>query len=300
MNRQPFEHLLRSFVSDVPDAAPRDLLESVLIQLPSTNQRRRRFGVVGRFPDMLTPLRTIAAVAAVLVIAVVGYSILAKSPSSGGPLTTPSPTLAPSPTIATSALPGPTARITGATLVSDSTNLVAGVTYVMRLFEPAFTFTGVDGIRFDTDAQRYAWLEHTTSTNPLLAVVAVGSVFDERGAVVALPSDLVAWVQARTDFDIAKTSAIQLGSVSGTLIEGTVQATAHANASGHINLFCPQASCAFEGGGSSGFDPGQRFEIVVVTVNGEQIVASGGATPAEWPTIGVDFDAFLRSIRFPA
>jgi len=91
MNRQPFERLLRNFVSDVPEVAPRDLLESVLLQLPSTNQRRRRFGVVGRFPDMLTPLRTVAVAAAVLVIAVAGYSVLGNRPSVGGPSPSPLP-----------------------------------------------------------------------------------------------------------------------------------------------------------------------------------------------------------------
>ena len=52
MNRQPFERDLRTFVSDVPEVAPRDLLESVLIELPTVSQRRRRFGVGRRFPKM--------------------------------------------------------------------------------------------------------------------------------------------------------------------------------------------------------------------------------------------------------
>jgi hypothetical protein len=298
MNRQPFERLLRTFVSDVPEAAPRDLLESVLIQLPTTNQRRRRFGIVGRFPDMLTPLRTVALAAAALVIALAGYSVLGNRPSVGGP--SPTPTIAPSPTVAPSPTIGPSPRISGATVVADGSSLSAGTTYVMANFEPPFTFTGVDGIVFEVDAPTYAWLVHATSQQPLLAVVSVGSVFDGTGTLVPLPTDLVAWLQARSDLDITGSSPIQLGSVSGTLIEGTVSATAHENSAGHVNVFCPEkVGCDFESGGSSGFDPGQRFEIVVVTVNGKQIVASGGATAAEWPTVGVDFDAFLRSMAFP-
>lgn len=135
-----------------------------------------------------------------------------------------------------------------------------------------------------------ATIEHC-DPRPLLS-----SVFDDTGTLVALPSDLVAWLQARGDLDITGSSPIQLGSVSGTLIEGTVRA----NSAGYVNVFCPEnVGCAFESGGSSGFDPGQRFEIVVVTVNGKTVVGSGGATPAEWPTVGVDFDAFLRLMRFP-
>ena len=64
MNRQPFERDLRTFVSDVPEVAPRDLLESVLIELPTVSQRRRRFGVGRRFPKMSMPLRALATVAA--------------------------------------------------------------------------------------------------------------------------------------------------------------------------------------------------------------------------------------------
>jgi hypothetical protein len=249
---------------------------------------------------MLTPLRAMAGIAAVLVIVVAGYAFLGNRPSVGTQSPTPPPTVAPSPTRSASGTPGPSPRIAGATVVANSTNLVAGVTYVMAKFEPAFTFTGVDGVRFGLDGRTYAWLEHITSARPLLAVVSVGSVFDESGAVVASPSDLVAWLQARSDFAVTGTSPIQLGSVSGTLIEGTLEATAHANSAGYVNIFCPEtAGCDFEGGGSSGLDPGQRFEIVVVTRNGKQIVGSGGATAAEWPTVGVDFDAFLRSMRFP-
>ena len=298
MNRQPFERLLRSFVTDVPEVAPRDLLESVLIQLPTVNQRRRRFGVVGKLPDMLTPLRTIAVAAAALVIALAGYSILGNRPSVGG--ASPTPTTAPSSTVAPSPTIGPSPRISGAMVIGNGSHLAAGTTYVMANFDPAFTFTGVDGIIFDVDAPAFAWLEHATSPRPLLAVVSVGSVFDETGTAGSVPSDLVAWLQARSDFAIAKSSPIQLGSVRGTLIEGAVRATAHANSSGNVNVFCPKnAGCDFESGGSSGFDPGQQIEIVVATVNGQQIVASGGATSAEWPTIGVAFDAFLRSMSFP-
>jgi hypothetical protein len=248
---------------------------------------------------MLTPLRTVAVAAAALVIALAGYSVLGNRPSVGAPSTpvataAPSPTLAPSPTVA------PSPRISGAIVVGNGAHLAAGTTYVMPNFDPPFTFKGVDGVIFDVDAATYAWLEHATSQRPLLGVVAVGSVFDETGAAISAPSDLVAWIQSRGDLSITKSSPIQLGSVSGTLIEGTLKATAHANSAGYVNVFCPKKSgCDFESGGSSGFDPGQQLEIVVATVNGKQIVASGGATPAEWPTIGADFDAFLRSMSFP-
>jgi hypothetical protein len=298
MNRQPFERLLRTFDSDVPEVAPRDLLESVLLQLPSTNQRRRRFGVVRRFPDMLTPLRTVAVAAAVLVIALAGYSVLGNRPAVGGPsptpATSPNPTVAPSPTI------GPSPRISGATVVADSSRLTAGTTYVLKDFEPAFTFTGVDGILFGIDNVSYAWFDHAGSTRAALGVVVVGSVLDETGAARELPADLEAWFRARSDVDITASSSIQLGSASGTLIEGTLRPTAHPNSAGYTNIFCPaQVRCDFESGGSMGSEPGNRFEIVLATVNGKPIVAMGTASADEWPTIGSDFDAFLRSINVP-
>ena len=247
---------------------------------------------------MLTPLRTVALAAAALVIALAGYSVLGNRPSVAGPsptpATTPAPTVAPSPTI------GPSPRISGATVVADSSRLAAGTTYVMRDFEPAFTFSGVDGILFGIDNQSYAWLEHATSARAALGVVVAGSVFDETGTFRALPDDLEAWFRARSDVDITASSPIQLGSVTGALIEGSLRSTAHPNSAGYTNIFCPaQVRCDFESGGSMGSEPASRFEMVLATVNGKAVVAMGTASATEWPTIGADFDAFLRSMNFP-
>ena len=302
MTRQPFERILKSFVADVPEVAPRELLESVLIDLPSVKQRRRRFGVGRRFRDMSTPLRVLATTAAVLVVAVVAYTLLPR-PAGVGSSPTPTPVLSPSPTRTPSAspTPAPSPRIAGATVIGDGTPFAQGVNYVLADFEQPFKLSGSPQLLFLADGPRYAWFGATSSGSELSAL-APGSAFDENGTTVELPTDLVAWIEARTDLDVTSTTPVELGSASGTLIEATVHADAHVNGGGAVNLFCPGpvARCFFEEGGSLGYQPGDHLLLLVTSVKGTPVVAHAAVPPAEWDRLRTDIDAFLRSIEFPA
>lgn len=301
MTRQPFERKLRTFVSDVPETAPRELLESVLIELPTVKQRRHRFGVGRRIQQMSTPLRAIAVAAAVLVIAVAGYTMLPRSGNVGAPPTpTPVPTASPQPTAATSPTPGPSPRIPGATVITDGMALAPGVTYVMSDFEPAFTFGGGTGLLFAVDGTNYAWFVHPTSQAINAGVVQPGSVFADGGAAEAVPDDIVAWLQSRDDLTISSVSPVTLGSVEGSLVEGTVARDAFENTGGAINVFCPDATgCDFQSGGSLGYAQGDHVLILVTSVGGLPVTAMATAPEADWATVGADFDAFLRSFDFP-
>ena len=299
MTRPPFERVLRTFVSDVPETAPRDLLESVLIELPTVKQRRRPFGLGRWDPAQSSRLRAIALAAAVFVITVVGYSIFARGDFTGpgGPTATPTeqPSLSPSPTA------GPTPRISGATVPADETALAAGVTYVLKEFEPPFTFVGDPAIKFGIDGPRYAWLEIRGKPLSPLGIVQPVSVFQESTVNEALPPDIVAWLKARTDLTVLSETPITLGSANGTLLDGTVPEDAFHNEGGAINLFCPEtAGCAYQAGGSLGYAPGDHVLIIVATVGDLPIVAMATMPEAEWATDGPTVDAFLRSFDFPA
>lgn len=299
MTRQPFERKLRAFVSDVPAAAPRDLLESVLVDLPTVKQRRRPFGVGRRFTTMSTPLRTIAVAAAVLVVAVAAYSMLPGPP---GPGASPSPTIAPTPTAAPSRSPAPTPspRITGATVAPLGGTLGEDTLYELPTFEPPFTFSGPSPMILGLAGSAFAFIVHPTSQSINAGVVRPGAVFDEAGSAQAVPDDLAAWVQARTDLSVSSAEPVTLGSAEGTLVEAVVAEDAFQNAGGAVNVFCPRTTgCDFESGGSIGWVRGDRVLVLVATVDGQPITAIGTAPEANWVTMGPIFDAWLRSFDFP-
>ncbi len=86
MNRpRSFEQRLEAWLEEGPASAPPDLLAEVLDSVPHDNPRRRRGGV--RRLQMLSSFaRFGAAVAAILVIGVVGISLLeSRFPGVGGP-----------------------------------------------------------------------------------------------------------------------------------------------------------------------------------------------------------------------
>ena len=302
MNRQPFERDLRTFVSDVPEVAPRDLLESVLIELPTVPQRRRRFGVGRRFPKMSTPLRAFAAVAAVLVVALAAYTIMPKPSGVGsGPSPSPSASSTATPSAVESSTPTPTPRVAGAVTVSDGATLESGVRYVAPDFEPMFTFTGSPKLIYLVDGPRHAFFSATTQSTDL-GVVNAGSAFDERGTTIELPSDIPAWIRGRSDLDVLSTTPVELGAISATLIEAKVHADAHTNGAGAINVFCPGAidKCDYEEGGSVGYIPGNHVLLLVAPVAGTTVVGVATAPEASWTLIGADAEAFMRSVEFPS
>jgi hypothetical protein len=92
--------IVRSWLQDGPTALPDRILDEVVSLLPSTQQRRAPWPA-RRFREMNSALRLAIAAAAVLGIAVVGYSLLPRNPGVGGPgATSPGPA---------SGSPGPTA-----------------------------------------------------------------------------------------------------------------------------------------------------------------------------------------------
>ena len=109
MNRpRSFEQRLEAWLEEGPASAPPDLLAEVLDTVPHDNPRRRRGGA--RRLHMLSALaRFGAAVAAVLVIGVVGISLLeSQFPGVGGPGATDKPLVSTLPsTSATDAFCGP-------------------------------------------------------------------------------------------------------------------------------------------------------------------------------------------------
>ena len=82
--------LVRSWLEEGVTALPDRVLDAVLDQVPATPQRRSSWPV-RRFNQMNRVFLTASAAAAVLVIALVGYNLLPKTPGPGGQTFAPSP-----------------------------------------------------------------------------------------------------------------------------------------------------------------------------------------------------------------
>ena len=105
MNRpRTFEQRLEAWLEEGPAVAPPDLLGEVLDSVPLHNPTRRRFGAARRLFVLTATAKFGAAIAAVLVIGVVGFSlILSKSPSIGGTGATATPIVTDLPSASTGA-----------------------------------------------------------------------------------------------------------------------------------------------------------------------------------------------------
>ena len=293
-NRDP-EGILGAWFDEGPTDLPDATRRAILTSLPTTPQARR-----GRLPRWgALPLRFPAQVAIGALVAVVAAGsllyLLGRGPSIGTPTAAPSavPSTTVSPTL------GPSPRIAGAEVPARSQLLADGVRYVMPTFAPAFTFEGSASIRFGLDGERHAFLEWVSSRLTVLGAVRPECVFDETGAVEAVPADLVAWLEERTDITVISTTPVTLGAAEGTLIEATVHEDAFANRGAAINVFCPGVPCDFEEGGSIGYAPGDHVLLLVTIVDGEPVTAITAGPAASWVAQGPTLDAFLRSFAFP-
>lgn len=108
--RPVFDQTLADWLEDGPADAPEQVLETVLAAFPSIPQRRAALRVPWRFTPMNGYARAVAALAAVVVLALIGVNLLPKSGGIGG-ISSPSPTVTPSaPASTPSPQPTPTPR----------------------------------------------------------------------------------------------------------------------------------------------------------------------------------------------
>ena len=97
--------IVRSWLEEGVTAIPDRVLDAVLDQVPATRQRPA-WWPARRLRQMNTPIRIAVALAAVVVLAVVGISLISRAGGQGGIGAPPAPTATPAPT--PSPTPAPT------------------------------------------------------------------------------------------------------------------------------------------------------------------------------------------------
>ena len=97
---RPFVQRLEAWLEEGPASAPPDLLDQVLDSIPLTDPPRRRFVAARRLPMLSSFARFGAAVAAILVIGVVGISLMSSRIPGIGAGATPTPAATEAPSVA--------------------------------------------------------------------------------------------------------------------------------------------------------------------------------------------------------
>jgi len=307
MTRPPqFDQMLGDWLGEGPEVAPRELLEAVLVTIPIRRRRRRLLAVGRRYRMLSMPVRLATGIAAVVVFGVVGVSILrfGGSSSIGGASPTPAPAASGSPSAPSSiptASPSPTSRISGTIQIADGDLLKAGVKYTLTSFTPAFTFAGQDGWTLKgSDPSSAAFWVGSDIGQGLFMVERPAQVLEVGGAVAPVPSDLVAWLQARSDLVLAKPTKVTVGGFAGQLLDGTVRPGAQVNGSNALNIACfAGPECTPDTSFGLGFAADNHFQLVVVSVRGQTLLVDMTSNAAAWNAVHPHLAAFLAGFAFP-
>ena len=151
--RSDIDRVLQVWMADGPNVIPDRVVDTVAARIGV--QRQRRAWPFQR-RTTVTPIKLIAGLAAALIVAVVGYSLLPRTSSSGGQTpapsatATPAPTTTPAPTAAATAVPTAAARYPawyppGAVADANGAGILAPGSHATRAFRPGFTFSAPDG-----------------------------------------------------------------------------------------------------------------------------------------------------------
>jgi hypothetical protein len=165
MNRTPdIDLVLREYLADDGLRAPDYVLDVVESRI-SRQRQRRAWPFPGR-TNVTTQIKLIAALAAALVVAVVGYNLLPGTSGPGGPTTAPTPSAQPTPSVTAAA--SASAQFPD-WWSSDGPPTGAGImqagSHATTSFRPGFTFSVPEGWVNDGDEDGYFSLFRDTPAN---------------------------------------------------------------------------------------------------------------------------------------
>jgi hypothetical protein len=321
------ERVLDIWFEDGPSTVAERVVDDALRTVERTEQQRGWRSIVQVRPRPM-PLR-LATYAALALALSAGLVVVAGVLGGRGFLVAPAPTSSPSPSPTASSASPPAAvasatpvlrsskppRPAGATLLLMGNPMTAGQTYTTLSFEPAFTVPGINGWliplpapgagRVEGPAHAYFFGRQPTG-NPLLiptlSIIRPSQVITEGGtATEPAPADMLAWLQARTDFTLGKPFQVRIGDLTGTAVEGTVGKGAATNSVGAINLVCStdNARCGWTNGEEISVGAGARYRFVVLDVHGQTVLLIAGDDELAWATDLPTLEQLMTNLTFP-
>lgn len=278
MNRtgRDVTRIVESWLEDGVSQLPDRVLDEVERQLPATHQRRagwlaRRFHIMNN-----STIRYGLAVAAIVVVALLGIRFLPGGGNTGGPPPTPTPTVQPTPTAEpTPALPALGAQET----LAAGRYIVGTLPFDVTVEVPAGWGSGDDwivvgphgageprgmAIRFFTDG--YLFEDPAMEAGPLIEV----------GPTV---NDMVDAIVEHPGWDASDPTEITIDGRGGQMVALTIPADAEMSADDQFFIFSNG-----QGGHVWGWATGQTFDLYIVDVDGERLIIDAwhyADTPAE-------------------
>ena len=175
-----------------------------------------------------------------------------------------------------------------------------------RPFTPAFMLTGRDGwYQLGPGSPGTAFFakgpnEPRGPNDFSLALIRPSQVLPVGGGIPqALPNDLMAWLQGRSDLVLQPPTPGHVGALPAIVVKGIVAPGVKVNAAGNVDLMCAAGPCSFELDDALGVTPLRHFEIGVVDVRGQIVVIRVDSPGSTWVPGSLELDDVLPSIEFP-
>jgi hypothetical protein len=269
--RSDIDRLLRHWMDDGPTRMP-DRIVDVVADRISVQRQRRSWRLPWRLP-MNSFVKLGAAVAAVLVVAVVGWNLLPKSSGPGGdPTPTPIPTPIPTPT-GTPVATGPVDLPDGAVVPGR---------YRMTLFEDASSpsvvadvpagWQGIGGNALVSPGE-------DTTTGIVIALIEADGLFSDPcqwvdGRVVVGPTvdDLVTALKANTSYPSSAATPVTFGKFEGQELELQLPGDDVLSTCDRASPNTPPLYYVFSGGGPYAQGPNSRWHLYIVDVDGTRLI----------------------------
>jgi hypothetical protein len=266
-DRSDIDRVLGHWFEDGPNVMP-DRVADVVAHRISLRPQRRSRRLLGRFP--MRPAITYGlAAAAVLIVAIVGYNLLPRGPSVGGPPATVTPAPTPSP------VPGSIdASPFGVPL---TLTLSGGWTYA--LVEP----NNLELLHGDTDL----------GFHPLSKVTLPGATIADPW--IPVPADFIAWVQERPEFtDFQTPRPVTVGGRPGTEIDAAFVWDAGMTKRDFLRY--SSGAWLYDQG-----NVGHRIRFIIVPgTGGDGFIIVVNAPGADFDAATIELDTVLSTVQFIA
>jgi hypothetical protein len=284
--------IVRSWLEEGATSLPDRVLDAVLDQVPATPQRRARW-LAWRVFDMNATIRLAIGAAALVVAAIIGFSVLPSgSGVGGGPAATPTPVPTPTPTPI--ALPLNPQELT----MTEHSTYLAG-----DPFQIPITFTAPAGWSGKVGGPYAAYLDSGPSETETAAIelslsqAIYADPCHDRGFLAPQPGptvdDLAAALASLPGFDATSPTAVTVDGYGGKQLT----LTAPANFAGCTLSPDGYRLWQLPLGGILSFSPYQRTTLRIVDVKGKRLVVSSDT----WPTTSAqelaEVQGILESIR---
>jgi hypothetical protein len=300
------ETLLARWLAEGPTEINDRVVEAALDEIEHVNQRRVLR--VPRLLEVFTARQMAVAGAAIVAVILIGGALLLRAVGplgnvGGNPTMTP-PVSAP-PTSTPTIAPSPTSNpFPGATSLFGVTSTAAGVAYYTDL-NPAFAVQPGAGWSVDHDLATLVsihsgpLLPNGAPTYSVQFLVPFKVVQPGTAGPTGVPTDLVAWLESRSDLSLTTPQPVTIGGITGTVVEGGLRAGAALNPEGIVNLICANVStCGYEGGQLIAIGPGRHEKFVVLDVRGTTVVIGLVGPGANTVADRAALDAVLSGVTF--